>query len=1695
MSFNSEVLTTARTDFAVYLGGNFTSYREKPANRIIYLTKAGEIEKNFQTGSGFDNTVKKIWLQEDEKILVGGAFTSYNGQPKNRIVRLNTNGSIDETFNIGSGFNGDVEFICQQPNGRILVGGAFTSYNGQPKNGIVRLNTNGSIDETFNIGSGFNGTVFNIHIINSDNRIIVGGSFTSYNNQSRNRIIILNIDGTIDNNFNIGSGFNGDIFAIYYLNNNIFIGGDFTDYNGFPANRIISLQNNGLRKIDFQSGSGFNNTVYEIKPAINSNTEILIGGKFDKYNEISCNGLIQIDLLGNISFESECLIPPDLTNRICYKEQALPEDLLNQDFSFFQQPIFPGKRLYTPINPNIGKIRLMNETFAKYFLGSMVVIGNPRSNKVEIYEIQAENITVYLLNFDLWVKRTKYNFIKIQTIDGPPSIDGMRSYFGITIAGYGLNYLAIAGAYYDINTNEPKSIYIKTFAGDSPDKNLIEILNTLSYDLPPNLTYAGISLDLFGNYLLVGLPNLNKVILYTSKSTSSPAWEIYNTYISPYLYENIEFNEDTDSYIKNMLYGWSVSFFSRSGGGLPILMAGICIPLFQRCPCFDNQGKFHPVPKFGSSLLDQESGESLSSLSPSELPDNPEWPFFPNIVNITITDPYYNEKRGMVQSLHSLLYRIDVEDGIFKYVLGKNGGVYDPNGRWALFGPAVSNEFCVVRDPVNENVCVFCTEPRLTALVDLEETCFSASLPVNLPTYFKPTRTVKDENKGSLIISPKGDFIIAARDYIYYYWKGSQKIKVTEVIPPSNIPIKVFDKRIWRDIALTTPIGLDNLSEWLAFSYAFGNNSVINLSYDRFNPESLYRIDTFLFNDSKWNGLFLRNIDPTLDTSYDIEGIDDRHAALAATENWKNVAPEFNDFTDKSAGYKTVLENNGNILIYNGNNLININIIKKWVSVAMSQDGKYQTALAWDDISEVGEIYISNNYGLNWTQTYQGVKEWKKVDLNSSGQFQTAIAKNSKIFISSDYGLTWSEVFSEGDWTGISINGRGNIQLACTLDNVYESKDYGISWSNDPSFDKASSQTNLIATAVNKNKEKYNNIIGIITNSNNGIYSIDTVSKTNFQTSLQQVNLLPISPSSSPGQICRIAASDDAVFQTIVVENGKILISKNYGATWEEIQDPIGSVNKNWKNIAISETGKYQIAVASNDNIYISNNFGVSWQATASVANWTSVKTINNGLYIIALVNGGRVHVSTNFGANWTIITHPLLASNKNWKDLAISKNAKYQTLLASNDNIYISRNFGNNWELINISKNWVSIDMSSDGQFQTALVSNGEVAISRDYGNTWSFKTFDSNQVWSKISMSSTGEIQIIISPNSVMVSFDYGATWGSLNTFYSNYSSVFISKTNFNALKFGASNVEGSYDINTGWRPNQQYGYKIENINYRRDEDYRAVGCLGDEIGGDLGMIVLEKFSNDNNTWKRHREDTYGAALGDKIGKSFSLPAISFNNSENPIIQYTQGYIDLFFNATNCTPETESFIIANNNSDILSYNGGKNILASLDSGNLRIYADECIDLDEHVYGCCVWDGGTSCWCCGNKCYTRDFIRTFYTTKVECNKLSEDSAIRIFDKTIYPGECVPCPDPFNFACFRDSWDVKDGSCEENLEDPEESSEESLNQSLSSISQNQNEELLYKAPMDKISLDKDNNILSGIYNLINNEINSNIKIY
>ena len=162
----------------------------------------GTVDTSFNPGTGASSNVYASAVQADGKILIGGNFTTYNGVIANRIARLNTDGALDATFTTGTGCNSDVTSIALQPDGKIVISGVFTNFGGVSRSGIARLNANGTLDTTF-----VPPTVGNAMSILAleDGRVMVRGAFTSVGGASATAYLArLNANGSRDTTFTSG---------------------------------------------------------------------------------------------------------------------------------------------------------------------------------------------------------------------------------------------------------------------------------------------------------------------------------------------------------------------------------------------------------------------------------------------------------------------------------------------------------------------------------------------------------------------------------------------------------------------------------------------------------------------------------------------------------------------------------------------------------------------------------------------------------------------------------------------------------------------------------------------------------------------------------------------------------------------------------------------------------------------------------------------------------------------------------------------------------------------------------------------------------------------------------------------------------------------------------------------------------------------------------------------------------------------------------------------------------------------------------------------------------------------------------------------------------------------------------------------------------------------------------------------------
>jgi uncharacterized delta-60 repeat protein len=280
---NSDVFWLAlQPDGRIIITGIFTTYNGVSRNRIARVNPDGSLDTTFNPGTGANTTVYSASVQTDGKIVIGGFFTTYNNVSRGNIARLNADGSLDTNFNPGTGADGIVNTTSVQPDGKVIIGGSFLNYNGIPRKNIARINTSGSLDTNFNPGTGASSSVLSTGL-QTDGKIIIGGAFTTYNNIARSHVARLNNDGSIDSTFTPSAGANGDVLCTkLQTDGSILIGGAFTAYDGVTRNRIALLGPNGFLELGFDSSIGASNNINTI--ALQTDGRIIIGGAFSSYN-------------------------------------------------------------------------------------------------------------------------------------------------------------------------------------------------------------------------------------------------------------------------------------------------------------------------------------------------------------------------------------------------------------------------------------------------------------------------------------------------------------------------------------------------------------------------------------------------------------------------------------------------------------------------------------------------------------------------------------------------------------------------------------------------------------------------------------------------------------------------------------------------------------------------------------------------------------------------------------------------------------------------------------------------------------------------------------------------------------------------------------------------------------------------------------------------------------------------------------------------------------------------------------------------------------------------------------------------------------------------------------------------------------------------------------------------------------------
>jgi uncharacterized delta-60 repeat protein len=259
---------------------------------------AGEIDTSY--APSVSGGIYGMAVQPDGKTIIGGAFTSISEHDRNHLARITPGGEVDPDFN--PDVNANVLCVAIQPDGKILIGGSFTQVGGTTAPRIARLNTDGSRDGTFHVN--LDGTV-NCLALQPDGKILLGGQFSSDGTSSCNRLLRLNANGSRDSSFTSGLGtVAGSVSTTVRSialqpDGKVLIIGDFLEVGSTGRNSFARLNPDGSVDLSFAGNSDVTPS-YIRSMALQPDGQVVVGGNFTSINGIARNRVARFKADGTL---------------------------------------------------------------------------------------------------------------------------------------------------------------------------------------------------------------------------------------------------------------------------------------------------------------------------------------------------------------------------------------------------------------------------------------------------------------------------------------------------------------------------------------------------------------------------------------------------------------------------------------------------------------------------------------------------------------------------------------------------------------------------------------------------------------------------------------------------------------------------------------------------------------------------------------------------------------------------------------------------------------------------------------------------------------------------------------------------------------------------------------------------------------------------------------------------------------------------------------------------------------------------------------------------------------------------------------------------------------------------------------------------------------------------------------------------
>jgi len=300
-----------------------TADKDALGNSLVPIVnpKPEQTWKNGDTvaafNAGVDGLVRKTFVF-GEQIYIVGNFQNfkrmyypnstydekvYDITRMRQMVRVNADGSMDSTFHYNkntrqsaAGGNGAIIDATMQSDGKLILVGSFSSFNGVAANRIVRLNLDGSVDQSFSAGTGADGDIYSIRYNATTDKIVISGNFSTFNGKASSGVALLNSNGSVVSTFN-GLVITGGIatFAGQLNNGKIIVAGSFNRYGDYLRQGFMILDTNGQLAVGYNNTGGFQGRVYDmIETGVSNGSQVVLVGDISRFNSILPHNVLRL---------------------------------------------------------------------------------------------------------------------------------------------------------------------------------------------------------------------------------------------------------------------------------------------------------------------------------------------------------------------------------------------------------------------------------------------------------------------------------------------------------------------------------------------------------------------------------------------------------------------------------------------------------------------------------------------------------------------------------------------------------------------------------------------------------------------------------------------------------------------------------------------------------------------------------------------------------------------------------------------------------------------------------------------------------------------------------------------------------------------------------------------------------------------------------------------------------------------------------------------------------------------------------------------------------------------------------------------------------------------------------------------------------------------------------------------------------